>query len=200
MTLGNAGVQGSMAGTSLRQAINQMLRPSEDAIATMQKLGLQFLDLTGTQEELRDAISEGEKQELREQAKQEIQQSLQASVKDTWNRLHEVVKHCAEKLGDDKAIFRNTLIGNVEALVEVIPGLNFTEDPELERLRKACEETLCGLDPDALRKSKRQRAEAAQAAKGLVGQIEAASADGNVEQVAKVQRVATMAKKFDAFL
>jgi hypothetical protein len=62
MTLGNAGVQGSMAGTSLRQAINQMLRPSEDAIATMQKLGLQFLDLTGTQEELRDAISEGEKQ------------------------------------------------------------------------------------------------------------------------------------------
>jgi len=45
--LGNAGIQGSMAGTSLRGAMTRLLKPSEDAAATMAKLGLNVLDSEG---------------------------------------------------------------------------------------------------------------------------------------------------------
>ena len=38
--LGNAGIQGSMAGTGLRMALNKLIRPGDDVRKTMQKLGL----------------------------------------------------------------------------------------------------------------------------------------------------------------
>ena len=44
--LGNAGLQGTMAGTGLRMAINKLLSPSEEARKAMDRLGLNFLTLT----------------------------------------------------------------------------------------------------------------------------------------------------------
>ena len=38
--LGNAGIQGSMAGTGLRMALNKLIRPSDDVRKSMVKLGL----------------------------------------------------------------------------------------------------------------------------------------------------------------
>ena len=45
--LGNAGIQGSMAGTSLRFAIGSLLDPSDEATATLRKLGIQTHDTEG---------------------------------------------------------------------------------------------------------------------------------------------------------
>lgn len=45
--MGNAGIQGSMAGTSLRGAISRLLSPSSAAAETMQRLGLQATDAEG---------------------------------------------------------------------------------------------------------------------------------------------------------
>ena len=44
--LGNAGLQGTIAGTGLRMAINKLLSPTEDARRTMDSLGLSFVTLT----------------------------------------------------------------------------------------------------------------------------------------------------------
>jgi len=44
--LGDAGLQGSMAGTGLRQAINKLIAPSDDARRTLERLGLEFTTLT----------------------------------------------------------------------------------------------------------------------------------------------------------
>jgi len=45
--MGNAGIQGSMAGTSLRGAISKLLLPTDKAAEAMQKLGMNALDSTG---------------------------------------------------------------------------------------------------------------------------------------------------------
>lgn len=45
--MGNAGVQGSMAGTSLRNAIISAIKPSKAARKEMKRLGLQFTDTNG---------------------------------------------------------------------------------------------------------------------------------------------------------
>jgi hypothetical protein len=44
--LGNAGLQGSLAGTGLRMALMKMMRPSNDARKMMDKLGFSFMVLT----------------------------------------------------------------------------------------------------------------------------------------------------------
>lgn len=45
--LGDAGIKGSMAGSSLRRAIVQMLKPTGEAKRIMDKLGISFLDSSG---------------------------------------------------------------------------------------------------------------------------------------------------------
>jgi len=45
--LGNAGIQGSMAGTSLRGAITKLLNPTKDASVIMERLGITALDSAG---------------------------------------------------------------------------------------------------------------------------------------------------------
>lgn len=45
--MGNAGIQGSMAGTSLRGAISKLLLPTDKAAEAMQNLGMNALDSSG---------------------------------------------------------------------------------------------------------------------------------------------------------
>lgn len=45
--MGNAGIQGSMAGTALRGAITRMVKPTEESKKVMNQLGLEFLDTAG---------------------------------------------------------------------------------------------------------------------------------------------------------
>ena len=56
--LGNAGIQGSMAGTALRGAMTRLLTPSEEAAATMQKLGINALDSQGNLKSMQEIVSQ----------------------------------------------------------------------------------------------------------------------------------------------
>ncbi len=60
--LGDAGIQGSLAGTQLKGAISSLLKPSNDAISVFKKLGVEIikneegnLDLSATLRALKDA-------------------------------------------------------------------------------------------------------------------------------------------------
>lgn len=59
--MGNAGIQGSMAGTSLRQAITAMINPTKQAYELMYKLGLNVLDTEGNMKPLVEIIKELER-------------------------------------------------------------------------------------------------------------------------------------------
>ena len=59
--LGNAGIQGSMAGTALRGAMTKLLTPSEDAANVMAKLGVNALDSEGNLKSFTGIVGELEK-------------------------------------------------------------------------------------------------------------------------------------------
>ena len=61
--LGNAGIQGSMAGTSLRQSIAQIITPAGQK--KMQKFGIDVMDATGNMLPLVDIVAQMEKQGLK---------------------------------------------------------------------------------------------------------------------------------------
>lgn len=47
--------------------------------------------------------------------------------------------------------FHNTLIDNIREVVEILPKLNITNDPELEKLRQRVDKVLCQYDPGELK-------------------------------------------------
>lgn len=59
--LGNAGIQGSMAGTSLRGAMTRLLKPTEEAEGIMRKLGIQAMDGSGNLKGFTEIVGELEK-------------------------------------------------------------------------------------------------------------------------------------------
>ena len=54
--LGNAGLQGTLAGTGLRMAINKLLTPTDDARRAMSRLGLDVVTLTPAGEQANQAL------------------------------------------------------------------------------------------------------------------------------------------------
>lgn len=56
--MGNAGIQGSMAGTSLRGAITRLLSPTESAADVMRELGLRVTDAQGRLLPLSDIVEQ----------------------------------------------------------------------------------------------------------------------------------------------
>lgn len=70
-----------------------------------------------------------------------INARLTDAVRDLWTRMHEVVSKMQERLaipaGEKGGKFHDTLVSNVAELVELLPKLNLTNDPEIDALGKA---------------------------------------------------------------
>ena len=88
--------------------------------------------------------------------------------RDLYRRLAETVNHIADRLRDEKAVFRDSLVNNLIKLCELIPRLNINSDPELEKLRKEAEEKLCLCDPQTLRNDKQARKRTARDASAIL--------------------------------
>lgn len=93
------------------------------------------------------------------------------AMDDLYERLARVVGHFAEKLKDKDAIFRDSLVGNVAELVELLPKLNLTGNGKLEELRSEVKAKLCGYEPETLREDKRVRAQAAKEADAILAKM-----------------------------
>ncbi|MDQ3024403.1 MAG: hypothetical protein M3R04_08490 [bacterium] len=92
------------------------------------------------------------------------------AMQDVWSRLGEVVGHFAEKMGSD-GIFRDTTVRNLEELVDLLPGLNVLDDPDLKRIGDDIKARLTGYEPKDLRKDDGARSQAAKDAADIMEQM-----------------------------
>jgi len=88
--------------------------------------------------------------EIQEQIQGRVQEAEKAAMKDIWGRLFSVIKSFEVKLKDN-SVFRNSLVGNIYELCEILPTLNVSDDPALEDMRREVERSLANVDPDDLR-------------------------------------------------
>jgi|SRR6056297_374025 len=89
-----------------------------------------------------------------------IEQAHAAATQDLWKRLYDVVSHMVDRLSDPEAIFRDSLVGNIVKITEILPRLNINDDPQLDQMRRKIEDSLCAYSPDQLRKNKKLRKKA----------------------------------------
>jgi hypothetical protein len=88
--------------------------------------------------------------------------ALAGAMRDAWDRVADTVGHMVQRLNDYKpatdgqkatGIFRDSLVENVRSLVDILPGLNITQDSKLAAVTNRMRDSLCRHDADVLRES-----------------------------------------------
>jgi len=112
--------------------------------------------------DFRITLSENEMEKLRNELDERNKAMLARSMHDAWVRLHDVVVDMVDRLNKPK--FRDTIIGNIRNLTDILPELNLAGDEDLNKVRDEIVEKLCRYTPEQLRDNEGRREEVAEAA------------------------------------
>ena len=130
--------------------------------------------------DFRVAVSDLERETLRSEIESSLSEASRNAMRDIWQRLSVSVGTMAAKLaaykrdestGKTENPFRDSLVENLRDLVGLIPRLNFTNDPALEKIRLEIESCLLAESADTLRESPDVRADVAQQAQSIADRI-----------------------------
>ena len=143
--------------------------PSAEALRRRFYVNLD-IDAVTTAGDFRVEMDQNTIDEVREGMEQAMGARIGRAMQDVWARLNTTLGHFAEKMAGD-GIFRNTTLTNLEELVQVLPDLNITNDPELERIRLEIADKIIGFDAQDLRKDKLVRDRAATEASKIVEEM-----------------------------
>jgi len=115
-------------------------------------------------------VSAEAQDELKASLTQGIAIRQAGAVKATYARVRDVVYKIAERLGDDQAIFKDSLINNAIELCTVLDGLNITNDPAITALAVRINNELIH-SPSVLRNNSHVRARVALAANDILNSL-----------------------------
>lgn len=117
-------------------------------------------------------VNDDIKKEIEQHYEKAYAERLDAAMTDAWGRLHSTLEHMIDRLGgDDKKIFRNSLMENALELTNLLTKLNVANDPKLEQARVALEQSLVGVTPDELRSNKHIRDDVLARVNDIMGNI-----------------------------
>lgn len=108
---------------------------------------------------------------LRKEVSSSINATLQKTMLDVWNELTTLINRIQERLSDPNKKFKDSLIKNLQAFCERIPTENFTDDEQLETIRKEVLKKLAEVDPQDLRENPKYRKAKANKAKDILSSI-----------------------------
>jgi hypothetical protein len=103
--------------------------------------------------DFRVELADDELASIQADIRNRVQESSSLAMKEAWQRLYDRVKHMVErlaKLDDPKSRFHESTLEHVTELCNILPRLNFTDDPHLEAMRQEVEGKLAGLSKDAV--------------------------------------------------
>jgi len=123
--------------------------PSADVLR--RKFSMDMTVLPVPSNDFRVGIDEQELADIQQQVEARVQQSTKVAMQEAWQRLYDKVKSMAERLSDTKAVFRDTLVTNIQDVCDVLKRLNVTGDEDLENMRLMVEDTLANNNPESLR-------------------------------------------------
>lgn len=119
------------AKTELGDLYNQSDYPNVNQLRNKFSVDVSFLPVPDISD-FRVEILDSEKDEFLKR----MHKVEKDALKDCYMRLHDVIKKAVEKLADPKAVYRNSLIENIQGVCEILPKLNFNDDVELDSLCK----------------------------------------------------------------
>jgi hypothetical protein len=143
----------------LGQLFNKDEYPEASKIANKFNLRYTIMPVPETGD-FRINIESDIKAQLQAEYEEAYNSRVSVAMQDAWSRLHSTMEHMIERLGgNEKKIFRDSLIDNALELTQLLTKLNVTNDPKLEVAREKLEQALMGVTPDDLRNSEGAREE-----------------------------------------
>lgn len=134
--------------------------PRPDEIRRKFGLAIRFLPVP-SHEDWRIDIGDEAKERLREDIRKQLAEAEAKAVGEAWKRIHAVVAKAHERLSKPENIFRDSLVENAIELCAILPTLNITDDPALERVRQELEGSLCKYNAGTLRDDPKVRSDVA---------------------------------------
>lgn len=129
--------------------------------------------------DMRYDIGDAELDRIKQETQDSLNAALDLAMADVWTRIKTVVSAMAERLRAYKVtaegtegIFRDSLVQNVRELVDILPMLNITSNPDIADFTDIMRRTLCKHDAEQLRNSELTRDEVAKAAETILAQME----------------------------
>ena len=158
------------AESDLGLMFNRAEYPRDDVV--LKKFSVQTdLNPVPDSQDFRVQMSAAEKAQIQQEIEERVQKRHDAAVKDTWDRLYDVVQTMAEKLSDPNGKVYDSYFKNAEELVNLLPSLNFNNDPKLNDMCTEVMTKLCSYSPGVVRKDKTAKAEVAKSASDLLSQF-----------------------------
>jgi hypothetical protein len=108
---------------------------------------------------------------IREELAGRLEDAHRQGLSELHRRLAGVVSRMAETLAQPDKIFRDSLVGNVRQLCNLLPALNLAQDTGLDSLNREIEIRLATLEPEVLRTDPQRRQAAALDAAALLSTI-----------------------------
>lgn len=132
-------------------------------------------------EDFRIALGREEAAEVRADLEKRLDETLRGTQRDVAERITETIGRMAERLHAYKpaakkgekaeGTFRDSLVGNVRELADLLPALNIAEDKKLADVIGRIKRDLCTSEPDELRDSDAAREKVAKAADKILKDV-----------------------------
>jgi len=131
-----------------------------DAIMSQFQLEVEY-GTVADGDDLRASLTDGDRAIIAAHITEKNNEKFAAAQKHIITTLHEHVMAIHERLCKSENIFRDTLISNLEDLVDLIPKMNIAGDPAINQLALDAKATLCKWDAQTLRDNPAARDEVA---------------------------------------
>lgn len=113
------------------------------------------------QSDFRVDLNELETTKIKADLERRMQGVLTAAIGDLWSRLRDPIENLRDRLDKyetaERKLWLPVWIDNLKAVIELIPKLDFTGDPELARICREAEMKLSKWNGDQMRTSKATR-------------------------------------------
>lgn len=119
--------------------------------------------------DLRIELSKNEVKEIKKNIESGLAEKVNNAKNSIIERAEASVQAMYEKLSDNTATFRDSLVGNVVSLKELIPSMNFDNDEQFDKLEKKLSKL--DVSPAKLRKDMELREKTAKKAKKTLKKI-----------------------------
>lgn len=144
--------------------------PPKEVVEKKFALGVTIMPVpTG---DFRVELGDAEVERIRAEVTEQVESAGHQAMQVLWQRLYDAVNHMAEKLATPDAIFRDSLVGNVEEICNILPKLNVLDDANLTKMSEDIRSMLI-VGPGELRKNAQARTDTATEARRICDKMSA---------------------------
>lgn len=155
------------APSRLKGLLNGYIFPGKEEIKSKFHIAVDYSPMPKA-EDFRCDLSSDELDDIKKNFTDAFNDRMGAAVSSVWEKLAELVDKVQVTLNEPKKVFRDSLINNLKEYVELIPKINFTDDKDLEVIRKEVLAKLSKLNVGDLRAEPVTRKKAAKEAKEVL--------------------------------